>query len=151
SACQSLINLANERGGEDNITVVIAQFSGAGLSLPESASLEPQSLARSPDTPTEIDWGGDLLSAPTAPVVDPSSAAEAVSTEPLPPPPEQPAPHTSKLVLATTELPRATDRLDSREPITAVYAPEDLNDDPNSSPLPPAKTESFESHDSRPI
>src|SRR5262249_43048544 len=89
SACQSLINLANARGGEDNIPVVTAQFSGAGLSLPESASLEPQSLARSPDTPTEIDWGGDLLSAPTAPVVDPSSAAEAVSTEPLPTPPEQ--------------------------------------------------------------
>jgi PPM family protein phosphatase len=72
SACQHLINLANERGGEDNITVVIAQFSGSGLALPESEQLEPQSLARSPDTPTEVNWGGgageDHLIAPTAPV-----------------------------------------------------------------------------------
>ena len=30
-ACQGLIDLANWRGGEDNITVVIAQFSGEGL------------------------------------------------------------------------------------------------------------------------
>src|SRR5499427_5978968 len=58
SACQHLINIANERGGEDNITVVIAQFSGSGLALPESAEIEPQSLARSPDTPTEVNWGG---------------------------------------------------------------------------------------------
>jgi PPM family protein phosphatase len=31
SACQHLIMLAKERGGEDNITVVTAQFSGSGL------------------------------------------------------------------------------------------------------------------------
>lgn len=34
SACQELIGLANERGGEDNITVVVVQFSGSGLALP---------------------------------------------------------------------------------------------------------------------
>jgi protein phosphatase len=31
TACESLVQLANERGGEDNITVVIASFSGDGL------------------------------------------------------------------------------------------------------------------------
>jgi protein phosphatase len=34
SACAELIKLANENGGEDNITVVIAKFTGAGLPDP---------------------------------------------------------------------------------------------------------------------
>jgi PPM family protein phosphatase len=155
SACQRLINLANERGGEDNITVVIAQFSGSGLAVPESAQIEPQSLARLPDTPTEINWGGgageDQVNAPTAPVGDLSSAVEAGATQPLSPPPAQTAPFTPKSDPATTELSRATDPLNPRGPITAVFAPVDLNDDPNLSPLPSAKTEQLESHDTRPV
>jgi PPM family protein phosphatase len=153
SACQHLINLANERGGEDNITVVIAQFSGSGLALPESAQVEPQSLARSPDTPTEINWGGgasdDQLNAPTAPVGDLSNAVEVGATQPLAPPPAQTAPFTSKVDPVTTELSRTTDPLNPRGPITAVFAPVDLNDDPNVSSLPSAKTEPFDSNDSR--
>jgi serine/threonine protein phosphatase PrpC len=56
TACQESIDLANERGGEDNITVVIVQFSGAGLPQPPEEPVEAQILMRSPDTPTEIDW-----------------------------------------------------------------------------------------------
>ncbi|HVG20422.1 MAG TPA: protein phosphatase 2C domain-containing protein [Blastocatellia bacterium] len=46
SACHRLVRLANERGGEDNITVIIAQFDGealisAGESQSVSASLHP--------------------------------------------------------------------------------------------------------------
>jgi serine/threonine protein phosphatase PrpC len=155
SACQHLINLANERGGEDNITVVIAQFSGSGLGLPESEEVEPLSLARSPDTPTEINWGDgageDQLGAPTAPVVPLSNAAEAGATEPLPTPPAQTMPFTKKADPGTTELSRATDQLNPRGPITAVFAPVDLNDDPNLSPLPSADTEELEPHDARPV
>jgi hypothetical protein len=154
SACQHLINLANERGGEDNITVVIAQFSGSGLALPESEQLEPLSLARSPDTPTEINWGGageDHLTAPTAPVGALSNAADAGATEPLPTPPAQTVPFTTKSDPVTTELSRATDPLNPRGPITAVFAPVDLNDDPNLSPLPSADTEELEPHDARPV
>jgi protein phosphatase len=155
SACQHLINLANERGGEDNITVVIAQFSGSGLALPESEQLEPLGLARSPDTPTEINWGDgvgeDQLKAPTAPVGVISNAADAGATEPLPTPPAQTMPFTTKVDPATTELARATDQLNPRGPITAVFAPVDLNDDPNLSPLPPADTEELEPRDARPV
>lgn len=32
SACRSLVDLANERGGEDNITVVVARFDGEDMS-----------------------------------------------------------------------------------------------------------------------
>lgn len=155
SACQRLINLANERGGEDNITVVIAQFSGSGLALPEDAPIEPQSLARLPDTPTEINWRGGVatgqLSAPTDPIGDRSNAVDAAATEPLPPPPTQSTPITSKTDLATTKLSRATDPLDQREPTTLVFGPDDLNDDPLISSSPHAKTEPFESRDTRPI
>lgn len=34
AACQKLVDLANERGGEDNLTVIIAQMSGNGLERP---------------------------------------------------------------------------------------------------------------------
>jgi protein phosphatase len=34
-ACQRLIELARERGGEDNITVIVAGFDGEGLSMPD--------------------------------------------------------------------------------------------------------------------
>jgi protein phosphatase len=154
SACQHLINLANERGGEDNITVVIAQFSGSGLAVPESEQLEPLSLARSPDTPTEINWGGageNHLNAPTAPVDAISNVAEAGATEPLPTPPAQTMPFTTKADPVTTELSRGTDPLNPRGPITAVFAPVDLNDDPNLSSLPSADTEELEPHDARPV
>ncbi len=34
AACHALVDLANERGGEDNITVVLARVEGEGLSVP---------------------------------------------------------------------------------------------------------------------
>jgi molecular chaperone DnaK (HSP70) len=60
-------------------------------------------------------------------------------------------PFTAKADPATTELSRATDALNPRGPITAVFAPVDLNDDPNLSPLPSADTEELEPHDARPV
>ena len=70
-ACESLVTLANQRGGEDNITVMIAQFAGSGLPGPERRSVSftagliadssmldrwgAESIPRDPDLPYEIE------------------------------------------------------------------------------------------------
>lgn len=72
-ACEDLIALSNERGGEDNITVLIVQFSGGNLShagsgsgrntapltssADSSSDWEPEQVPRDPDLPSEIDAG----------------------------------------------------------------------------------------------
>jgi protein phosphatase len=38
AACIQLVALANERGGEDNITVILARFDGVGLPAPETGA-----------------------------------------------------------------------------------------------------------------
>src|SRR5262249_28660530 len=43
-ACQSLVEKANQRGGEDNITVVMARFTGQALELPARAGSITSSL-----------------------------------------------------------------------------------------------------------
>lgn len=159
SACQSLINLANERGGEDNITVVVAQFSGAGLPLPDSNSLTPKSLARSPDTPTEISWvtgartdplGQTNAPAPSAP---PVPDGEVRKTEPLPLPPKQATPFTARLQRSPSGKLRTNDLSDRVEPITAVFSPEDLEKDlPVTAPQKQAPvTDPLDSRFTRPI
>lgn len=50
AACAGLICGANERGGEDNITVVLAQFVGEAAAEPEGEIPEPEIVARAPDT-----------------------------------------------------------------------------------------------------
>lgn len=71
-ACEALIQLANDRGGEDNITVVLAQFDGEAL--PPPGDLLSERIERDPNLPYEIDLLAD--SEPTlSPDVRPADAA----------------------------------------------------------------------------
>ncbi|HKX26270.1 MAG TPA: protein phosphatase 2C domain-containing protein [Blastocatellia bacterium] len=136
SACESLVYLANERGGEDNITVVVAQFSGAGLPEPGPDPFEALFLPRSPETPTEIDWGvGDETELPEPPpeLMD-ETEAESAPTESLSAPPTQSTPFTAKAQRQTADMPRTNDLSDRRGPITSVFAA--FDDD---SPLTPSQ------------
>ncbi len=72
AVCSELIDLANERGGPDNITVVIARFDGARLVPPD---------------------GGDEVGHQVYPLLDPESATQPVPVYkgPHPPAPESKA------------------------------------------------------------
>jgi len=72
-ACRELIDLANERGGEDNITVVLAEVSGSALADPP----EGESITDTLETITEFD--------PTV-----AARQSAVPTAPLGPAPATP-------------------------------------------------------------
>ncbi|MBK6315626.1 MAG: Stp1/IreP family PP2C-type Ser/Thr phosphatase [Blastocatellia bacterium] len=56
-ACEALIQLANDRGGEDNITVVLAQFDGEDL--PPPGEMLSERIERDPNLPYEIDLLAD--------------------------------------------------------------------------------------------
>ncbi len=43
-ACAKLVKLANERGGEDNITIIIAKLTGSGLPEPTSEEVHLEAL-----------------------------------------------------------------------------------------------------------
>jgi protein phosphatase len=61
-ACEQLIQLANDRGGEDNITVVLARFEGDGL--PTVTDVMSERVERDPNLPYDVadDTLGDVES-----------------------------------------------------------------------------------------
>jgi protein phosphatase len=75
SLCSTLIDLANERGGPDNVTVVAARFDGDGLPEPDSAD----------------GAGYQVYDVPDEDVSEPASAPE-VSPATLPAPAAAPSP-----------------------------------------------------------
>jgi serine/threonine protein phosphatase PrpC len=60
-ACDAMIDLANERGGEDNITVMIARVADGSLEKADAAgdskdvSWNIETVPRDPDLPHEVD------------------------------------------------------------------------------------------------
>jgi serine/threonine protein phosphatase PrpC len=74
--CTALIDLANGRGGPDNITVVAARFEGEGLPDYQGAGGVGYEVYRLPDT--------------AAPTAERPVSAEATPTDGVPPAPSQP-------------------------------------------------------------
>lgn len=84
--CETLISLANERGGPDNITVVAARFHGDGLPESSDSEEEPQhtilrlpgAAASSDDSLTPLPKPAPVV-APAAPVAVPREVTTAVA------------------------------------------------------------------------
>jgi len=74
--CTALVDLANSRGGPDNITVVAARFEGDGLPDYQGAGGVGYQVYRLPDTAT--------------PTAERPISGEATPTDGVPPTPPQP-------------------------------------------------------------
>ena len=86
SACEQLIKLANERGGEDNITILLVQIMGENLVVPEHDKLiRPEIIARAADSPTELLLEEAGLSPPTEDTAENLSPIETLEDLPAPP------------------------------------------------------------------
>jgi protein phosphatase len=108
-ACQQLIDLANDAGGPDNISVVLARFDGGGLAEPGSRDEVLHRVYPLPDT--------DGRPAATADRIEEMRAAvlAAIAASPVPPDPsDAPVPATAPIAVpapAVSPERRSTGRL----------------------------------------
>ena len=82
--CSALIDLANERGGPDNITVIAARFEGEALPEPGEAEGVGYQVYELPGAETEsVDLGSPPTHEPEpAPDLPAPASAAPVATEP---------------------------------------------------------------------
>ncbi len=99
-ACKELIDRANENGGPDNITVIVAKLEGAGLQAPDEADQLGHAVYALPGSTPQ---GGSPHAdeAPTAPTYRRASpagqgASPSGVVRPLPTPPATPVPDAVK-------------------------------------------------------
>ncbi|HTL04836.1 MAG TPA: Stp1/IreP family PP2C-type Ser/Thr phosphatase [Gemmatimonadales bacterium] len=105
--CDQLIAIANERGGPDNITVVLVRFEGDGLRFPsDSGEVGYRTL------PNDEPDSDEILSVAKPPAAEPVPAAP----PPPPPVPAEPEPPAAELVAEPPPLPPAPAR--SGSPVT---------------------------------
>ena len=135
-----MIALANERGGEDNITVVIVQFEGSGLPPPPLDGVDLESLPRSAETPTELNWQIDAeTEALTSEKVE---ALRPAGTEPLPePPPSHFTKSQAEKPRPSAEFPRSPSSRPRTEPITSVFSAGEFDESYTAPKQPPVKNE----------
>ena len=85
--CDELISTANERGGPDNITVVVVRFDGDGLSLPSpSGEVGYHTLSKDLDADDLLGIPIHPPAPPPVPAEPPANATPAPPAEPTPPP-----------------------------------------------------------------
>ncbi len=86
AVCDQLIAIANERGGPDNITVVLVRFDGEGLPpAGESGEVGYHTMLNEPDSDEIL-----AVAPPPAPVAPPPPPVSAAPEQPAPPPQPQP-------------------------------------------------------------
>ena len=81
TACKELIDRANENGGPDNITVIVARFEGEGLITPEEAESVGHAVFPLPGSTTPTTPRHRFVDGPTAPFRRRNTEATPAATE----------------------------------------------------------------------
>jgi len=84
TACKELIDRANENGGPDNITVIVARFEGEGLITPEEAESVGHAVFPLPGSTTPTTPRHRFVDGPTAPFRRRNTNAVPATPEPEP-------------------------------------------------------------------
>ncbi|MBI4853135.1 MAG: protein phosphatase 2C domain-containing protein [Acidobacteria bacterium] len=138
-SCQELVDLANKRGGEDNITVILARFEGKSLS--KGFEEKDLSITSTFKVVTPLDFGesdeNDTISfRADEPAIDPMSVTQSALFDgiptisgipPIPPTSNKPSketkPHSEVSLPATAPLTSESTGKEEKVPVTTPLVP----------------------------